>query len=235
MELRRYLHLLKQRFALVLVCVIVGAAGGYLSTSRVAEYRASAELYVGSLELQANPAQLFQETGLDQILSTYSVMIPSSAIAQKAVADTGVARSAGAVAGETSAGVFPGTNLIIVTVTDRDPLVAQTLANGMSNAFIAQIQSFRPSASAGVGTVPVEPTYVFQDAGLPVVPLSNGMQRKVILGAVFGFLAAVLLVLLLDYLDITVRSPDDLERHLALPILAIIPLQHSQPEWIDLG
>jgi hypothetical protein len=44
------------------------------------------------------------------------------------------------------------------------------------------------------------------------------------LSAIFGLLASVALVLLLDYLDLTVKTADDLERRSGLPVLGVIPL-----------
>ena len=227
MELRRYLRLLRQRWLLILVSVIVGAAAGYLVTPRTAVYRANAVLYVGDRQLTNNPAELYALPGLDQILYTFTQMIPNPVIAQKAILATGVSRSPQEATSETKATLVTGSNLITVAVTDRDPLVAQRLANGMSNAFVSQIQNYEPGTSAGLGTVPVEPAYVFQAATLPVAPLSTGLARHVALGAIFGFVVSVALVLLLDYLDITVRNPEDLEKKLDLPVLGIVPLRLS--------
>ena len=225
MELRRYLRLLRRRWIFVLVTIAVGIAAGYLVTPRTAMYRADAVLYVGPGQLAQNPTELYALPGLNQILYTFTQMIPNPVIAQKAISATGVPRNAQEVTGETKAAIVTGSNLIAVTVTDPDPLVAQRLANGMSAAFVSQIQSYSAGVSAGPGTVPAEPAYVFQDANLPVAPLSNGLTRHLALGAIFGFVTAVALVLLLDYLDITVRNPEDLEKKLDLPVLGIIPLR----------
>ena len=227
MELRRYLHIIRQRWILIIITTLVGAGVGLLTTSTKSLYRTTTVLYVGdrSFAGSLNQAQLYALPGLDQILATYVQMIPNAVIAQKAVETTGVPRSAGQAVGETRTLNVPGTSLISVTVTDRDPLVAQKLADGMSNAFVQQVQTYEPTPSPGA--VPTEPAYVFQDAALPASPLSTGLKRKVLLGAVFGFILSILLVLLLDYLDITVRSPEDIERRLDLPVLGTVPFRRS--------
>ena len=235
MELRRYLHLIRQRLYVVILSVLVGALVGYGVTSRVSQYRTTAQLYVGSEEIAQNPSLLYLEPGLNQVVATFAEMIPTQVIAQKAVVATGVPRSAGAVVGETKAEVVTGTNLIDISVTDPDPVVAQKLANGVGSAFVAQIQNYQPGAPAGPGTVPTEPAYVFQTAPLPTAPLSSGLKRQMILGGIFGLLISVLLVLLLDYLDITAKTPEELERRLGLPVLGVVPLNRSLPEKISVG
>jgi capsular polysaccharide biosynthesis protein len=71
--------------------------------------------------------------------------------------------------------------------------------------------------------VPNEPAYVFQDA-TAAVRSSSGVDRKVLLGALFGLVIAILLIFLLDYLDVTIKSPEELERRVGLPVLGIVPL-----------
>jgi succinoglycan biosynthesis transport protein ExoP len=235
MELRRYLHVLRQRLTLILVTVIVGACIGYVTTSRVTEYRTSAQLYVGARQLEQDPVQLYGLAGFNQVVTTFAAMIPTAVFAEKAIQSTGVSRQVGTVLGETSATVVTNTNLIDVTVKDTDPVVAQKLANGISEAFVAQIQNYDPASSATPGSVPAEPAYVFQQAPLPAAPLGTGLKRKVALGAVFGLIVAILLVLLLDYLDVTIKGPDDLERRLDLPVLAVVPRNRSMPERITIG
>jgi capsular polysaccharide biosynthesis protein len=219
---------------LVLITMLVGAAVGWVTTSRVAEYRTTAELYVGSRDLVQDPSQLYLEPGLNQVVATFATMIPSAVIAEKAVTATGVPRSAGTVVSETKANVVANTNLIDVTVTDVSPTVAEALANGISNAFVAQVQDYEPGTGS-VGSVPSEPAYVFQDAYLPSTPLSSGLTRKVLVGVVFGFVISVLLVLLLDYLDISVKGPDELERRLDLPVLGVVPFNRSLTERMNVG
>jgi capsular polysaccharide biosynthesis protein len=224
-ELRRYLHLIRQRWLLILVTTLVGASVGYATTSRTALYRSSATIYVGSRQVTTDPQNLYGTAGLNQIVSTFALMIPNQVIAQKAVAATHVDRAADQVAAETKATVITGTNLISVSVTDPDPVVAQSLTDGVATAFTNQVQTYEPGTTAAPGTLPAEPAYVFQRAYLPTVPLSTGLKKKVIEGGLAGLVISIFVVFLLDYLDISVKSPEDLERRVDLPVLGIIPFQ----------
>jgi len=228
-ELRRYLHLLRERWALIVACVVVGAVIGFATTNRTHLYTTSSELYVGTSTLAQNQNELYAEPGLNEVVTTFAEMIPTPAIAERAVALTGVDRSPSTVAAETKTAVISGTTLIEVVVTDPDPAVAQKLANGMANAFATQADTYVPGASPGPGSVPYEPTYVFRQAAYPGAPLSDGLSRHVALGAVLGLIVAVLAVLLLDYLDIRVRSAGDVEGRLGLPVLAAVPELSSLP------
>jgi capsular polysaccharide biosynthesis protein len=97
----------------------------------------------------------------------------------------------------------------------------------VAKAFVAQISQYQgPTSVAKEGAVPNEPAYVFQTA-ISASPISSGLTKKVLLGAVFGLVISILFILLMDYLDVTIRSPEELERRVGLPVLGIIPLLSS--------
>lgn len=199
MELRRYVKLFAKWWILIVVTAVVGCGVAYATTSHAVAYSATAEIYVGNRHPAQDPIQLEEVNGFDQILQTYAAMIPSTVFAKKAVATTGVPRSPGAVAAETTASVVTNTDLVTVTVTDPDPGVAAELANGMATAFVNQIQA-TPASPTSSGVVPQEPAYMFETAGVPASALPTGLGRRLILGGVFGLIVAALAVLLIDYL-----------------------------------
>ncbi|HUE59398.1 MAG TPA: hypothetical protein VMO88_07425, partial [Acidimicrobiales bacterium] len=126
--------------------------------------------------------------------------------------------------------------LIHVSVTDSDPVVARDLTNGMSQAFAAEVLKIDPVTSGlnGRSGSPTSPVSITQEAVLPTAPLSNGLGRNLILSGIFGFLVAVGVVLVLDYLDLSVRTPEDLERRAGLPVLGIIPQFPELPAHQDI-
>jgi succinoglycan biosynthesis transport protein ExoP len=66
-------------------------------------------------------------------------------------------------------------------------------------------------------------------ANVPGAPFSPNLRRAMMLGAIVAFLVAVGLVLALDYLDDTIKTPEDITR-LGLPFLALIPAVRSGRE-----
>ncbi len=224
MELRRYLLLLRQRLVLVVLSVLAGLAGGYVVTNTTPVYRAQTSIYVGSRQTGGQSSNDIVQ--LDRIIATYAAMVKSSPVAQGAIQASHAPRSPGLVAGETAAVVVPNTNLISITVTDSDPAVAQSLANGVAASFIAQVQNLAASNSSSANTTPS--VSVFQQAGLPGAPLSTSLKRNLALGAVFGLIVSIGAVLLLDYLDISIKSADDLEHHSDLPVLGTIPFRRPR-------
>ncbi len=247
MELRRYLQILRRKLPLVLACVAVGILAAYLATPRTVRYTATATLYVGSRVV--NPDQRAGELSNDrtlanQFVQTYAEIIRTEASAADAISRTRVVVSPAALVAATEATPVANTTLFEVSVTHPDPGTAQTLANALATSFVsrqAELEraSTRPlspdgatdttaggddPASAGgtdIGGIPVSVT---NPAKLPTVPESNGLTRNLFLGALFGLAIAIAIVGLLEYLDVTIKTPAEAERRLELPVLGALPL-----------
>jgi capsular polysaccharide biosynthesis protein len=221
MELRRYLRIVRRRLLLIIAIVVAAVAAGYFITPRADTYTGTATLYVGSRSINVDPrsqdvsGQRVQ--GFDRIITTFSEMIRSRSVATAAVARTGASQSPSAVSGSTTAEQIENTNLLRVSVTQSDAAAARGLTNGVSDAFVQQIKRFEPSDTADD-----QIAYVYQHASLPG-PNPSSLPRNLALAGLFGLLVAGALVALLEYMDITLRSSEDVERHLELPVLGVVP------------
>lgn len=210
---------------MIILTVAAGLAGGYEVTSRTPVYETHTTIYVGYRQL-SQPGVLSGDlsVGLDRIAATFADMIKSRPIAEKALASSQVPRTADDVVGETKASLVANTDLIQVSVTDVNPNVAQTLANGISQTFVTEVQNFEPGTPAGPGSLPQLPAYVFEPAAFPSSPLSSGLTRNLILGGLLGLILSVSVALLLEYLDDSIKGRDDIERLTpGLPVLGTIP------------
>src|SRR5437763_8235008 len=64
---------------------------------------------------------------------------------------------------------------------------------------------------------------VSASAVTPTAPVGPQRNRNIFIAFLVSFAAGIGLAFLLDYLDDSVKSSDDIGRHLALPTLALIP------------
>jgi capsular polysaccharide biosynthesis protein len=223
-ELRQYLGLLRRRWAAVLGLVAVAVAVAAVTTVSSHRHAASTVIYVGATEFSAagGEAATADPTLLaERLLGTYAALLESRSVISEAIEMTGVDRSVGDVLGATE--VTPGTDtqLLTVTVTDSDPVVAQALANAVSDEFISRVAQL--GDQPGPGSLPSLPAYIFQRAEVPDDSIAGRLGRNVVLAGLFGLLVAAGLVLLLEQLDVTLKDKAEAEARLELPVLGAIP------------
>lgn len=200
-DLHRWVVLLVRRLPLIALFTVVGAAAGYGAVPPRGGYSSSAELLVGTPGAAPNVFYNSQtQQGQELLAVTFAAMIDTPAVAQAAVTTSGVPRDAGTALAETTATAMTGTSLINVTVTDRDPRVAQRLADAMATAAVARIGTLDPvKDEAGTAASPSAPLTVSQSAGLDLARPPRPVKRYVAGGAVFGLAVGLALVLIVDY------------------------------------
>lgn len=80
---------------------------------------------------------------------------------------------------------------------------------------------------------PLNPVNILNPATLPTVPSSPKIALNMIIGVLLGLIVGVGLAFFIEYLDTSVKTMDDVETMLGVPVLAIVPknikLLHKQP------
>ena len=64
--------------------------------------------------------------------------------------------------------------------------------------------------------------WVVEEARTPLAPASPNKKRNILLGLVLGLFGGVGLAFFLEYLDNTVKSPDEAEERFGLPVLGVV-------------
>ena len=108
------------------------------------------------------------------------------------------------------------TQFIEVDYTDSSPERAQQVANTIGDVFSEQVSEVSPSANAITATV-------WEQAELPDEPVSPTPIRNGFLALAAGVMLGVALAFLLEYLDDSWRSPEEVEQISGVPTFGIIP------------
>ncbi len=72
-------------------------------------------------------------------------------------------------------------------------------------------------------TTPRLYTKIYNHASLPGAPSSPKVQLNLTAGAVVGIIAGIMVAFVYNYFDTSVKTLEDAERHLGLPVLGVIP------------
>ena len=210
--------LLKHWSWIVLITAVVTAGAAVLSEMQTPMYKAQAEVAVSppSSAGSATPFILGTEKGVASSgavlsIASQSLLIPESRLRR------GLAIS-----------IPVDTDLLVISFSDPDPQVAQSVAEGIAQAYVAyRTPIVPPTATTKTPATPstAEPVQavVITDAALPTSPVSP--QRLLIIGAalILGLSLGIGIALIRDQMDDGLRGPQDLQTQADAPVLAQIP------------
>lgn len=105
------------------------------------------------------------------------------------------------------------TNIIEIKVKDEDPRRAQKIVDKLSEVFQQKIFALYENRNVKL----------VDSSVIPTEPVSPKVLMIIIIAAVAGLVFAVLLVLFIELLDDTIKTSEDAEERLGLPVMGIIP------------
>jgi Mrp family chromosome partitioning ATPase/capsular polysaccharide biosynthesis protein len=199
-ELTGYLSIARRWWWTLIVATWVAGLSGYLAASQIPPtYEARTELLVGPTNADIDTLR-----ASSLLVQTYAALTTSKPRLQAAIADLGLDLSANALNQATRATANDVERTLTIRVQDHDPATAAKLANQLAAQLIelgAQ-GTARPEGQVQVTTF-AEP---------PSDPVAPQVSLIVLLAAMAGFLGALVIVILVEYLSGTVRTGDDIAR-----------------------
>ena len=105
-------------------------------------------------------------------------------------------------------------NVVLLHIEDSDPLRAATIANAYGKAYIQQYIDTSNHAST---------IRIIDSAKLPEHPLKPKKQQSILMAILFSLFFGIGVAVLLEYLDSSIRTAEDVNSYLNLPFLGYIP------------
>lgn len=216
-SLKELFQTLKKRLTLIIIITAIATA-----TSGIVSYFLLTPIYQSSTQILVNQSKNDQQqvynagevqTNL-QLINTYNVIIKSPAILDKVIEKEKLEMSAGALNGLITVASEQDSQVVNITVQNEDPKKAADIANSIATTFQKEISnimnvdnvSILTKAQLGENPSPVKPQ--------PVMNMA--------IAFVVGIMAGVGLAFLLEYLDNTIKTEQDIEKELGLPVLGAI-------------
>ena len=209
--------LLKRLWVILLVVsVVVGFAVG-VSFWQTPEYVASTKLLVGQEQGNGVDTNLGGSiSGLQALTQTMIIAIDTRPVADEAIRRLGLEISPDELLGNLTIEQIESSQFILLSYTATDPATATQVVNT-----VGQVSSERISeASATANNITAT---VYEKAEIPESPASPQPLRNGLLAGAFGLMLGIGLALLMEYLDYSWRSPEEVEQISGVPTFATIP------------
>jgi capsular polysaccharide biosynthesis protein len=157
-----------------------------------------------------------------QLINTYNVIIKSPAIIDKVIEELKIDRSYGQLNGQISVASQNDSQVVSITVEDSDPELAANIANTTATVFQREIVKIM-----NVNNVSILAKAVVGDNPSPIKPQP---MLNIAIAIVVGLMIGVGIAFLLEYLDNTIKSEQDIGRILDIPVLGTVTVINLESE-----
>lgn len=203
---------------IILVTVLFGAlAFAYSNFMLTPLYQASASFYVNNSIKTENSNNSSISNGdivtSAKLVDSYMVILKTRDTLSSVIEYAGLDMSTGQLAGMISASAVDETEIFKVNVTSADPVLAEKIATAIAHVAPERISSIIEGSSAKVVDFPVVPSS-------PYFPNHN---KNITTGLLIGLALSLIIVILVEIFDVTIKNEDDLTEVSEYPVLAMIP------------
>lgn len=222
-DLIRLLRILRKRLLVIILIAILGLGlSGVWTFFLVDElYSADVLLYIWQDKSEDDQSVSSGDLALfSQLVSDYQVLAKSRLVTSMVIDELELDpdRAAG-LSNKIAVGTRSNTRHLTITVTDGDPVFAALVANKVADVFSRVVVD-----KMGAGNV-----NIIDDAITPGAPSSPNKRLNLAIGLLLGLMAGIGLALLVEFLDTTVKTADDVETITGFTLLGAIPeYEHGQ-------
>lgn len=218
-SLQEIVYALKKRWKLIaLITIAATLVSAILSFFVIKpQYEATTKLFIGKQESQDNNAYNSSDVMMyQQLMKTYAELVKTSDLVNKALESANLDYNQKEIKGilnNLNATPSADTQILDLSFKGGDPKEVLKVTEAITNEFILESKALIPNGNV----------QIIQKPQLPEQPISPNKKLNILIAFVLGFIVGIGVVLLLEYLDNTFKSREELEKTLDLPIIGTIP------------
>ncbi|WP_010677052.1 YveK family protein [Bacillus timonensis] len=223
-SLKEIFQTIRKRLSLIILITVLAVA-----TAGVVSYFFLTPVYQSSTQILVNQKSS-NDAGINQadirtnieLINTYNIIIKSTAILDIVRDELNLERSTSSLNSQVTVGSVDNSQIVNVTVSDTDPIKAAEIANKIATVFETEITKIM-----NVDNVNILTPAIATENQSPVKPQP---VLNMAIALVLGLMVGVGVAFLLEYLDNTIKTEQDIEKLLELPVLGAITTINMEAE-----
>lgn len=219
-DLRDFFGIIRKRAGIIAVITIMA-----LAASAVVSFFVLPEIYETSTTLivskqkqdttnNKNTDTEYSDVMMSQqLVKSYSIIAKSDRVLQSVIDQLGLNMKLKDLRDEVKVTSQDQTEIIKISVDDQDPAQAQKIANTLADIFKDQVKSI----------MLMDNVQVIDEASLPLRPVKPKKMMNIAIAGIAGVVVGCGIAFMLEYMDNTIKKPEDIDKYLKLPVLGTIP------------
>lgn len=215
-DLREYFGIIKKRFWIIaLITIVAMVVSGVISFFVLSPvYEAKSTLIVNTEKNEDTQMITGDQFSVSQKLAvTYGEIIKSRAVLESVISNLKLDSEYEDLVEKITVSPVKDTQIISISVQDTNPKKARDIANEIPKVFEKEAKRITKANDI----------QVIDKAILPENPIKPNKMMNVAIAAVLGMMIGLFVVFLIEYLDNKLKTPQDIEKHLGLSVIGVIP------------
>jgi capsular polysaccharide biosynthesis protein len=206
---------LKKRWLMIvtitLIATIISAALSFFVIKP--KYEASTKVFIGKDEgdnqaYNQNDVLMYQK-----LMKTYSEAIKTKDLVSRSLQGTSLELKPEDVLANLTVSPVTDTQILQIKYKSNNPQEAKVVIQELTDEFIKTSKELVPNGN--IKTI--------EEVQLPENPVSPNKKMNIAIAFLLGLMVSVGLAFLLEFLDNTFKSKEQLERELDIPVIGVIP------------
>ena len=209
------LDALKKRYkiiiAITLAFTIIAALVSFFVIKP--KYEVTTKLFIGKEQSKTQDFNSNDITMYQKLLSTYAEVVTTNDLVEKAIEKGKIDETVKDVKEGLKVTPRADTQILEISYTGTNKEEAVDIVENITDQFIKESKKLIPNGNIKI----------IQKAKMPEKPVSPNKKLNILIAFVLGLMVSVGLSLLLEFMDNTYKSKEDLEKTLGIPVLGVIP------------
>ena len=216
-DLGELFALVLRKIWLIIAVGLVVALGAYLLSKYAItpKYQSTTKVYVMNKQNEGAGITYSDLQSSTQLTKDYMTLVTSRPVIEQVNAELGLDMKYKQMVDMISVKNPDNTRILSITVEYTDPFMAKKIADAIHIASADHIKS----------VMDIDQVNVVEEANIPEEQSSPNTLKNTILGGFIGVVITTIIICLIFILDDTIKTPDDVEKHLGLSVLSTIPVQ----------
>lgn len=208
----------------IILIILIFIEIGYIYTTKYVTpmYSAKTTLVLASQEGNTtNTASIASDVTVNtKLVSTYSELIKSKNVLGDVISNLGIDITVEELRSNITVSAVNNTALIDINITNEEAENSAKIANEIANVFTKKISEIYN----------INNVQIVNEATVPTSPSNIHHKKDILMFALIGAVVAAGYVIIASMLDNTIKSSEEIERMINLPILVSIPMYDSKKE-----
>jgi len=205
---------------ITLIATILSAIVSFFVISP--KYQASTKVFIGKENNAQGQEQSYNNSDVlmyQKLLKTYAEIIQTTDLIDKAVSSSNLNLRSENILSTLTVVPRADTQILEIGYTNPDKMIARDVVDSVTNEFIRSSKDLIPNGNVKI----------IESVKIPESPVSPNRKMNIAIAFILGLMISIGLSFLLEFMNNTFKTREQMEEMLGVPVLGTIP-EYSKPQ-----